>query len=129
MENRQIAPFFSFLLFPLWLFVTFILVFGNSPNSFSCDPPLCSILVWNTSILGKSYPSGQPIILFEKVDIPRLLKSILCFVLREEQKKGISSWTSKERNAKKKTWFFSLLGFSSKSNSQSKENWYERTTW
>ena len=38
METRQMTPFFH-LLFLLILFVTFIFVFENSKNSFSCGPP------------------------------------------------------------------------------------------
>ena len=37
MENRQMIPFFH-LLFPLYLFVTFVFVFENSQNSFPCGP-------------------------------------------------------------------------------------------
>ena len=38
MKTSQITPFFH-LLFPLELFVTFIFVFENSQNSFSCGHP------------------------------------------------------------------------------------------
>ena len=38
MKTIQITSFFH-LLFPLELFVTFIFVFENSQNSFSCGPP------------------------------------------------------------------------------------------
>ena len=68
METRQMTPF------------------ENSQNSFSCGPPLVHSGLQNTSILGKSYRFGQPIIL--------LSKSLLCFVPLGEPKKGISSWTT-----------------------------------
>ena len=38
METRQMTQIFN-LLFPLELFVTFIFVFENSQNLFSCGPP------------------------------------------------------------------------------------------
>ena len=39
METRQMSTFF-YLLFPLYLFVTFISEFENTQNSGSCGPPL-----------------------------------------------------------------------------------------
>ena len=38
METRQMTPLFFDLPFPLYLFVTYIFVFENSQNSFSCGP-------------------------------------------------------------------------------------------
>ena len=49
METRQMIPFF-YLLFPLYLFVTFIVAFENSQNSFSFEPmfgPLRSVKYLN----------------------------------------------------------------------------------
>ena len=48
METRQITPFFH-LFFPLNLFVTFIVVFENSQNSFLCGPPFGSF--WSVKYL------------------------------------------------------------------------------
>ena len=42
-------PHFLNLFFPLWLFVTFIFVFENSQNSFSCGPPFG--LFWSVKFL------------------------------------------------------------------------------
>ena len=63
METRKITPFFC-LLFPLELFVTFIFIFENSQNLFSCDPhfgPFWSVKYLNFE---KRCRFGQPIILF-----------------------------------------------------------------
>ena len=43
MKTRQMISFFH-LLFPLYLFVTFIFAFENSQNSFWSDSPVWSIL-------------------------------------------------------------------------------------
>ena len=52
METRQITAFFSlfaFLLFLLQLFVTFIFIFENGQNSFSCGLPFG--LFWSVKYL------------------------------------------------------------------------------
>ena len=48
METRQMTSFFH-LLFRLQLFVTFIFVFENNQNLFSCGPPFVSFLVCKIS--------------------------------------------------------------------------------
>ena len=50
LKDRQMTPFFFHLLFLRELFVTFIFVFKNSQNSFSCRPsfgPLWSVKYLN----------------------------------------------------------------------------------
>ena len=79
MKTTQMTPFF-YLLFLLYLLVTFISEFENTLNSFS-NSLLRSILVYKIpQFFSKSYWFGQLIILFQKVDN---LKS--CFVYPLEQ--------------------------------------------
>ena len=70
-------------------FVTFIFVFENNQNLFSCAPPLCSILV--CKIFNKCYQFGQPIILFQKVNNLRLMKIRIIFCPPRGAKKKLSA--------------------------------------
>ena len=64
METRQMKSFFH-LLFRLQLFVTFIFIFENNQNPFSCGPPFflfCKISqIWAiaTNSYGPSYFSKK----------------------------------------------------------------------
>ena len=91
MKTRQMTPFFHLLFL---LFVTFIFIFENGQNSFSCDSPFG--LFWSVKYLnyGKSYRFGQSITLFQKVDTLRLLKIHIIVCPRKGAKKGIRSWTN-----------------------------------
>ena len=53
METRQMTSFFH-LRFLLQLFVTFIFVFENSQNSFSCAPPFSPF--WSVKYLNFRHP-------------------------------------------------------------------------
>ena len=93
MKTRQI-PFFFHLLFPLELFVTFIFVFGNSQNSFSCGPPFGPF--WSVKYLN----FGRKLRIRTTHDTslesrnPDVTKNPYYVFPPKGAKKGISSWTN-----------------------------------
>ena len=90
METRQMTPIFSStfsaltVTFFIWKQSKFILMWS----------PLWSLLVCKI-LQFWAKASNSDIILFYKVDTPRLLKIHIMFCLSSGAKKGISSWTSR----------------------------------
>ena len=78
----------------LHLFVTFIVVFENNQNSFSCGPTFCPF--WSVKYLnfGQKLPIRTAHYRFLESRHPEVFKN-LYYVLSNEgsQRKGISSWT------------------------------------
>ena len=62
--------------------------FCNSQNSFSYGPLFGPFWSVKYHILSKSYQVGQPIILFQKANTPRLLEIPIMFLSQRGAKKG-----------------------------------------
>ena len=92
MENIQMIPVFH-LLFTLQLFVTFIFIFENSQNSFSCGPhfgPFWSVKYLN---FGQELPSQSTHDIFLESRHAEVTKNPYYVLSPEWSRKSISSWT------------------------------------
>ena len=88
-ENQTNDPSFFIYFFCSNCLLTFIFVFANSQNSFSCVLPFGPFLSVKYLNFGKKLPIRTTHHTFLEVDTLRLLKAPL-----GEPKKGINSWTT-----------------------------------
>ena len=90
METRQMTPYFN-LLFPFYLFVTFIFVFENSQNSFSCSStfgPFWSVKYLNC---GQKLPIRTFNHTFLESRQPEVFKNLYYVLPPEEIQKKVSA--------------------------------------
>ena len=88
MKTRQMTPFFH-LLFPLYLLVTFILIFENSGNSFSFSfSPFWSVKYLNFQL---NLPIWTPYHTFIESNHPEVTKNSYYVLFPEGRQKKVSA--------------------------------------